>query len=59
MESRWLTFARTLSMWVASAYANATVSAAPTSNLISFLDIAAASPFSKNGVHFSTVARLA
>jgi hypothetical protein len=46
-------------MWVASAYANATVSAAPTSNLISFLDIAAASPFSKNGVHFSTVARLA
>jgi hypothetical protein len=45
-------------MWVASTYATATVSAAPTSNLISFLDIAAASPFSKS-VHFSTVARLA
>src|SRR6267154_1932825 len=47
MESRWPTFARTLSMWVASAYATATVSATPTSNLISFLDIAAESPFSK------------
>ena len=59
MESRWLTFARILSMRTATTYAATTVSAAPTNNLSNLLCFKGNPLFHFQQSAFSTVARVA